>query len=109
MVFAGLKPDVKNDLDLLVSEETFALITAAGFAPNEQKPGVPRIALADDVEVFKTWLGVEFPETYAASAPRDGSRGLRVASLRHVLAFKLASNREKDQEDIALLRRALSS
>lgn len=109
MVFAGLKPDVKSDLDLFVSDDTFNRMVAAGHSPDERRPDVPRIALAPDVEVFKTWQGVTFPETHAASSPRDGSRGLRVASLEHVLAFKLVSNREKDQPDIALLRRALSS
>jgi hypothetical protein len=107
MVFAGLKPDVKNDLDLFVSDQTFGRLFAAGFSPDEQRPDVPRIALATDVEVFKTWLGVTFPETYAASAACEGSRGLRVASLHHVLAFKLASNREKDQPDISILQQAI--
>jgi len=109
MVFAGLKDDVKHDLDLFVSEDTFGRLVDAGYPADGERSDVPRIALATDVEVFKTWLGVTFPETYVASALREGSRGLRVASLHHVLAFKLASNREKDQHDIALLRRALSS
>lgn len=107
MVMAGLRPDV-NDLDLFVSAETFTDLIVGGRPPDELRPGVPRIVLAEDVEVFKTWLGVEFPEVYAASAPREGSCGLRVAALRHVLAFKTARNGEKDLGDIEILRRALA-
>ena len=108
LVFAGLKPDVKNDLDLFVSDETFAEIEKAGFASSDVKPGIPRIVLVDGVEVYKTWLAVTFPEVDAASAPCDGSRGLRVASLEHVLAYKLVCGREKDRDDIAALRHKLS-
>jgi hypothetical protein len=91
MVFAGIKDDVKNDLDIFVADETFEALLALGFKSDEQKPGVPRIALADDVEVYKTWLGVGFSEVYASAAPQPGSHGLRVATLEHVLGFKLAS------------------
>ena len=107
MVFAGLKADV-NDLDLFVSEETFAELNAGGLPYDELRPGVPRILLAEDVEVFKTWLGVEFPDVRAASVPCDAARGLRVAALHHVLAFKTASNRDKDRTDVEILRRALA-
>jgi hypothetical protein len=108
MVFAGLKPDVANDLDLFVSEETFRGLVGAGRVPVDPGSGVPRIALAEKVDVFDTWPGVDFREAYAASATRAGSRGLRVASLDHVLASKLASDRAKDRTDIEILRRALS-
>jgi hypothetical protein len=104
MVLAGLKPDVKNDLDLFVSAETFAELECAGFQCDTQRPDVPRVILAESVDVFRTWLGVTFPEVYAESAMHDSSRGLRVAALRHVFASKLASNRDKDHADLALLR-----
>jgi hypothetical protein len=108
LVFAGLHADVTTDLDLFVSDETFDAIAKAGFAPDEVKPGIPRIVLADKVEVYKTWLEVAFPEVDAAAAPCEGSRGLRVASLAHVLAYKLVCGREKDREDIAALKQRLS-
>jgi hypothetical protein len=109
MVFAGLKPDVKNDLDLFVAYDIFDRLVAAGYPRDERRRDVPCIALAKDVEMFKTWLGVGFPEVYAASKPREGSRGFRVASLEHVLAFKVARSLDKDREDIALLRQVLGA
>ncbi|MEZ4444950.1 MAG: hypothetical protein R3B72_38105 [Polyangiaceae bacterium] len=80
----------------------------AGLSLDTSKPDVPRIHLADDVEVFKTWLGVNFEEVFREAKPKPGSRGLRVAHLRHVLDGKLASNRAKDQPDIAVLQAALA-
>ena len=50
-----------------------------------------------------------FDEVVAASAPREGSRGLRVAALEHVLAFKVISEREKDQREAEVIRRALGT
>jgi hypothetical protein len=43
---------------------------------------------AEAVEVVSMWPGVTFAEVFADSIPRDGSRGLRVASLAHVLASR---------------------
>ncbi|MDP1826605.1 MAG: hypothetical protein Q8L48_25265 [Archangium sp.] len=106
IVLAGLKPDVR-DLDFFVSDETFAALVGAGFVANVQDPSVPKIALAEDVDVFKTFPGVEFPDVFASAAPGKGSRGFHVASLRHVLAFKVTRNKPKDQEDIALIRKVL--
>ncbi len=106
MVLAGLR-DKANDLDLFVSEDTFVALVDAGCTLDTTRPNVPRIRVAEDVEVFKTWPGVTFEEVFRDARPVPGSCGLRVAGLRHVLAGKLASNRQKDQPDIAALRRAL--
>lgn len=107
MVLAGLKDDVKNDLDILVADDVYGALLAAGFRSDELAPGVTRILVADDVEVYKTWPGVTFSEVHASATSQPGSHGMRVAGLEQVLAFKLASNREKDKPDIELLRRAL--
>jgi hypothetical protein len=107
MVFAGLKPDVTFDLDLFASEETYEALLALGFVEDQDERGLPRIMVAEAVEVVSTWPGVIFDEVFAASAPRDGSRGLRVAALQHVLAFKAISAREKDQREAEILRHAL--
>ena len=106
MVLARLKPDV-NDLDLFVSETAFEELVAAGFRADENRLGFLHIVLADDVEVFKSWPGVRFDEVDAEAAPVEGSRGFRVATLRHVLQYKLATNRDKDQADIEVLRGVL--
>jgi hypothetical protein len=109
MVFAGLKPDVLFDLDLLTSVIAYEALLDAGFKEDQDERGLPRVMVAEAVEVVSTWPGVTFAEVLAASAPRDGSRGLRVAALEHVLAFKAISSREKDQREAELIRRALRS
>lgn len=68
---------------------------------------MPVLRVGPSIEVFKTWPGVTFEEVSSSAVVARGSHGFRVASLSHVLAYKLATNREKDQPDIALLRRAL--
>jgi hypothetical protein len=108
MVFAGLKPDVTFDLDLFVSGATYEALLRAGFAADRDERGLPRIMVAEAVEVVGIWPGVTFEEVFAAAAPRDGSRGLRVAALEHVLAFKTISEREKDQREAEVIRAALS-
>jgi hypothetical protein len=107
MVFAGLKPDVMFDLDLFVSGEAYQAILGAGFREDQDERDLPRIMVAEAVEVVSTWPGVTYDDVLAASAPSDGSRGLRVASLGHVLAFKVISVREKDQREAEVIRGAL--
>jgi hypothetical protein len=107
MVFAGLKPDVMFDLDLFVSGEAYQALLGAGFREDQDERGLPRVMVAEAVEVVSTWPGVVFDEALAASARRDGSRGLRVAALEHVLAFKIISEREKDLREAEVIRTAL--
>jgi hypothetical protein len=107
MVFAGLKQDVVFDLDLFVDEETYEALLGTGFAESDDERGLPRIMVAEAVEVVRAWAGVTFGEVFAASALREASRGLRVAALEHVLAFKGISPREKDAREADVIRRAL--
>jgi hypothetical protein len=108
MVFAGLKADVTLDLDLFVDSETYQALLAHGFVEDSDERGCPRIMVAAAVEVVRTWPGVTFEGVYAASAPAEGSRGFRLASLEHVLAFKTISPRNKDQREADVVRRALA-
>jgi hypothetical protein len=107
MVFAGLKPDVTFDLDLFTSDEAYSALLAAGLAESRDERDLPRIMVADAVEVVSVWPGVRFDDVLAAAALSDGSRGLLVASLEHVLAFKANSSRDKDQREAEVIRRAL--
>jgi hypothetical protein len=107
MVFAGLKPDVLFDLDLFVSGEAYQALLGAGFREDQDERDLPRIMVAEAVEVVSTWPGVTFAEVLVASAPTEGSRGLRVAALKHVLAFKVISEREKDLREAEVIRGAL--
>jgi hypothetical protein len=108
MVFAGLKPDVTFDLDLFVSDETYQTLLDAGFEQDLDERGLPRIMAAEAVEVVSVWPGVAFEEAFAAAAVEGGSRGMRVASLEHVLAFKANSPRVKDQTEAGTIRKALA-
>ena len=101
---AGLRREPK-DLDLFVDTETFEALNAAGFRKTEDKPGVWNIHLAEGVDAYETFPGVEYSEVSGAAVVRRGSQGFRVASLHHVLKFKLASNREKDRADISKIER----
>jgi hypothetical protein len=104
MVFAGLKPDVTFDLDLFVSDEAYVALLAGCAKEDDDERGLPRIMVAEAVEIVRTWAGVTFDEVLAASAPCEGSRGFRVAALKHVLAFKAISEREKDRREAEILR-----
>ncbi len=108
MVFAGLKADVTFDLDLFVDDATFAALLGAGFVEDADERGLPRIMIAESVEVVSVWPGVVFDEVLAAARACAGSRGLPVASLEHVLAFKAMSPREKDQREARVIQDASS-
>jgi hypothetical protein len=107
MVFAGLKPDVTFDLDLFVDHSTYLALFDVGFKADADERGLPRIMVAEAVEVVDTWPGLEFADVFARAASADGSRGLRVAALEDVLAFKIISDREKDQREAVIIRAAL--
>lgn len=108
MVFAGLKPDVTVDLDLFASEDAVRGLLDGGFTEDHDERGLPRIMVAEAVEVVSTWPGVDFEEVHAKSSPREGSRGLRVAALEHVLVFKTISPRDEDQREADVVRKALA-
>jgi hypothetical protein len=108
MVIAGLKSKTK-DLDLFTNAETFDAIVTDGLVAEEERPGVMRIRLSEDISIYKTWPGVPFWEAYTHAGITRNSQGMKVASLHHVLAFKLARNEPKDATDIEHLRAALNS
>jgi hypothetical protein len=108
MVLAGLKDKV-NDLDLFTSVEAFDSLVMQGFVADEDR-GIPRIRLAPDVSLYKDWPGVRFWDVFSYASISSSSMGLKVASLHHMLAFKLERNDPaKDAADIERLRRLLDS
>ena len=106
LALAGLRPGVR-DLDLFASEGDFSALVAAGHPLDAARPEAPIVRLGEGVEVYRTWAGVSFAAVDAAAREQPGSRGFRVASLAHVLAYKVAAGRPKDADDVALLRRVL--
>lgn len=108
MVLANLRPDVR-DIDLFASSELFSELETLGFIVDSSRPDVPRIEVAQDIDVFRTFPGVTYERVLEGAKLTPRSRGFLVADLRDVLAFKRACNRDKDQKDIQELERALFS
>jgi hypothetical protein len=104
MVFAGLKHDVTFDLNL--DDVTHRAILDAGFDQDEDERGLRRIMVAAAIEVVSAWPGATFEAVFAARRPETAPGGLRVASLAHVLAFKIISQRDKHQREAEVIREA---
>jgi len=96
-----------NDLDLFVSEATFAQI-AARF-PVKTKPGgdeeVSYINPCEDVEILKSFPGVTFENVVTHAFPTLTSGGFLVGALDDVKRWKAAQGREKDFNDIKAIDR----
>jgi hypothetical protein len=105
----GLKLNrIPRDLDLFVSAEVFDRWPMQGFQrlPHEASEKI-RPGLTDKIEILKVFPGVTFEEVASAAVSLEAARPMRVGSLEHLLKWKRAQNRPKDQPDIALLEEAL--
>lgn len=119
MASVGLREDVR-DLDLFVSDETFAELVRRGFTARVKSvdaatgEDVHHVALVigsgserdPDVEVLRSFQGVSYASV-ARGAIAHAS-GMRMASLADVRAWKVASARPKDLDDVASIDRYLS-
>jgi hypothetical protein len=66
-----------------------------------------RPSITPQIEIFNTFPGVSF-EVVDPDADRiEAALPMRVGSVKHLLKWKRAQNRPKDQEDIALLEKVL--
>jgi hypothetical protein len=109
MVFAGLKHDVTVDLDLFVSDATYRGLIAAGFVEGADERGLPRIMVADGVEVVREWPGVQFEEVFGRARAHEESGGFLVAALEDLLPWKVDSVREKDRVEAEVVRQAIAA
>ncbi|MFJ9006245.1 hypothetical protein [Streptomyces canus] len=104
----GLR-DTIGDLDLVARGAAWKI--ALGLADPVIAPsGCGRLVslFQGDIEVFDRWLpGTREPDTMIDGA--EWIQGIPFCSLAEVLAWKERLNREKDQEDIRLIRRHLAS
>ena len=112
----GIREDIK-DLDLFVSDETFDEFVRRGFRSRvklkDRATGeeVFHIVVAGEdadpeIEVLKTFQGVAFADVYQRSVQHPS--GLRVGAVTDVRAWKVASGRQKDLDDVAAIDRFLS-
>jgi hypothetical protein len=99
---------VPRDLDLFVSDETFRDWPTQGFQrlPHGDKEKI-RPAITPQIELFNTFPGVTFEEVAPDAVRLEAARPMRVGSVKHLLKWKRAQNRPKDQADIALLESVL--
>ncbi len=103
MLAHGLIEDV-GDIDVVTDVEAWEHL--ARDAVTRQGDAGDRIAtLANHIELFDGWYGKQREALDADASTIDG---LRVASLREVLAFKCRLRRTKDLPHIALIRQALA-
>jgi hypothetical protein len=113
----AIRADIK-DLDLFVSDETFDELVQRGFRSlvklRDRVTGekVLHIVVAGadaepEIEVLKTFQGVAFADVYRRSMQHPS--GLRVGALADVRAWKVASGRPKDLDDVAAIDRFLAT
>jgi hypothetical protein len=92
-----------NDIDILATSDAWAYaatLAEVRFAA----AGDPVIKLADDIDIYGGWLGMDVAALFERSRVIDG---FRYASLEDVLAYKRVLNRPKDQQHIQLLKQVL--
>jgi hypothetical protein len=97
-----------NDLDLFVSDSTFeALALRFPLECKEGKDGEKGPSLTplvgEKVEIFKSFLGVNFETVLAHASKTDASQNFLVGSFDDIKTWKNAQGREKDINDIKVI------
>jgi hypothetical protein len=95
--------DSINDIDILATDDAWAYATTLAGV-QIAAAGDPVIKLADDMDVYGGWLGMDIAGLFERSR-FIGS--FRYASLEDVLTYKRLLNRPKDQWHIQLLQQFL--
>lgn len=92
-----------NDIDILATGDAWTY--AATLAEVQiAEAGDPVIRLADDMDIYGGWLGMDVAALFEHSRVIDG---FCYASLEDVVAYKRLLNRPKDQWHIQLLQQFL--
>lgn len=91
-----------NDLDVFVSEETFnSLKVRFSEQSKHGKDGpVPFFCPAAEIEILKSFPGVQFDAVRQNAAVIDKSLGFPVGSIDDLCAWKRAQGRPKDLIDL---------
>ncbi len=108
MSLAGL-PREPRDLDLFVASDLYRTLMDEGLEERRDAQGHPFLALAPDIEVWASFPGVRWDEVAARARLDPRARGLRVADLSHVRAYKIALGRSRDQADVRAIDALLSA
>ena len=91
-----------NDLDVFVSDETFErLKEKCGLEELTKNGDVPYLEFENlEVEILKTFPGVEFSEVKACSSTSDISQELMFGDLEMLSRWKRKQGRDKDLDDL---------
>ena len=98
----GIRPS--NDIDLMVSEETFARVAGQGYPVAQYADGSGQLII-DDTELMYSWLKHTFDDIKPNAVC---IHGLWFMSLQDLRTMKVHHNRPKDHRDIKLIDEYLS-
>lgn len=98
MVLYGLRENT-SDIDLGCTKVLADQLEKHGFSTSILEDGSRRISVAEDIEIFEDWLfdKIEIRED------------IPIISLKGLLEMKKSLGREKDQQDIRLIEKALQN
>lgn len=99
----GIRPS--NDIDLLVSKETFYKIANSGHEISQRPDGSEKIEV-DDIELMHDWYGKKVSDAAIKTTVIDG---IKFMSIEEVRRWKALLDRSKDQVDILLIDKYLES
>lgn len=97
-----------DDLDVFASNLTFKKISKryeVQCKPAKEGGKVPFIAPHDDIEILKSFPGVDFNNVFKNAVQLESSGEFRVGSLDDLKAWKSEQERDKDLDDIAAIDR----
>ena len=99
----GIRPS--NDVDLLISKETFYKIAGHGHEMLQRPDGSEKIEV-DDIELMHDWYGKKVSDAAIKTTVIDG---IKFMSIEEVRRWKALLDRSKDQVDILLIDKYLES
>ena len=99
----GIRPS--NDVDLLISKETFYKIASHGHEILQRPDGSEKIEV-DDIELMHDWHGKKVSDAAIKTTVIDG---IKFMSIEEVRRWKALLDRSKDQADILLIDKHLES
>jgi hypothetical protein len=105
-----------NDLDLFVSEATFARMAGRfemQFKTGKEGEQIPYLILLEGVEILQSFPGIHFHEVLSHASKLDTAEGFLVGSVHDIKKWKMAHGGEKHLKDIEAidshLERAMKS
>ena len=99
----GIRPS--NDIDLLISKETFYKIAGHDHEILQRPDGSEKIEV-DDIELMYDWYGKKVSDAAIKTTVIDG---IKFMSIEEVRRWKALLDRSKDQADILLIDKYLEN